>query len=97
MQRLIELLGNESEIEALLKRVSRHTAEAFREQLRVAELAARAHLRATADRVPRRVRPLNRRAVAHRAVVYVLSVTGWVNPLFEPERDESPRGRPHLP
>jgi hypothetical protein len=24
-------------------------------------------------------------------------VTGWVNPLFEPERDESARGRPHLP
>ena len=87
VQRLLELFGNESEVEALLERVSRHTAETFREQLRVAELAARAHLRAAPDGIPRRVRPLNRRAVAHGGLVYVHSVTGRVTPRIKTSAD----------
>ena len=66
MQRLLELFRNESEIEALLEGVTRHPAETFREELRVAEFAARAHLRAAPHWIPGRVRPFNRRAVAHR-------------------------------
>jgi histone H3/H4 len=66
VQRLLKLLWHESQVEALLEGVSRHAAETLREHLCVAEFAARAHLRAAADGVPRRVRPLNRRAVAHR-------------------------------
>jgi hypothetical protein len=65
MQWLIEPFGNESEIEPLLERVSRHTAETFREQLRIAEFAARAHLRAAADGVPGCVRPFDCGPVAH--------------------------------
>lgn len=81
VQWLLKLFGHQSEVEALLEGVSRHAAEALREHLRVAELAARAHLRAAANRVPRRVRPLNRRAVAHGGPVYVHSVTEQVTEL----------------
>ena len=56
MQRLIELFRNESEIEALLERVSRYIAETLREQLRIAEFATRTHLRTAPHRVPSRVR-----------------------------------------
>ena len=66
VQGLLKPFGHESQVEALLERVPRHAAETLREHLCVAEFAARAHLRAAADRVPRRIRPLNRRAVAHR-------------------------------
>src|SRR3970040_2177022 len=61
VQRLLKLLGHKSQIEALLEWVSRHTAETFREHLRIAEFATRAHFRAAADGGPRRVCPLNRR------------------------------------
>ena len=47
-------------------------AETLREHLRVAEFAARAHFRAATHGVPRRNRPLNSRAVAHRGPVYAL-------------------------
>src|SRR5688500_13706031 len=66
VERLLKLFGHQPQVEALLEGVSRHAAKTLREHLRVAEFAARAHLRAAADGVPRRVRPLNRRAVAHR-------------------------------
>src|SRR5689334_12309190 len=66
VQRLLELLGHQSQVEPMLEGMSRHAAETLTEHLRVAEFAARTHFRAAADRVPRRVRPLNRRAVAHR-------------------------------
>jgi hypothetical protein len=46
MQRLIKFFGNEPEVETLFERVSGHTAETLREKLRIAEFAARAHLRA---------------------------------------------------
>jgi hypothetical protein len=78
MQRLIEFFGNEPEVETLFERVSRHTAETFCEKLRIAEFAARAHLRAAPHWVPSRIRPLNRRAVAHRGLVYVLQMTSKV-------------------
>lgn len=81
VQRLLKLLGHQSQVKALLERVSRHAAETLREQLRVAKFAARAHLRAAANGVPRRVRPLNRRAVAHDGPVYVHSVTEQVTEL----------------
>ena len=51
--------------------------------------ANRAHLRAAADRVPRCVRPLNGRAVAHRGLVYVLSVTGRVT--YAPRQEVASR------
>jgi hypothetical protein len=65
VQRLLQLFGHESQVEALFKRVFGHTSEALGEELRIAEFAARAHLRAAADRVPRRVRPFDGRSVAH--------------------------------
>ena len=60
MKRLIEFFGNEPEVETLFERVSGHTAETLREKLRIAEFAARAHLRAAPDWIPCRIRPLNR-------------------------------------
>jgi hypothetical protein len=69
MQWLIEFFWNESKIEALLERVAWHTPEAFCENLCIAELAARAHLRAASHWIPRRVCPFNRRAIAHRGLV----------------------------
>jgi hypothetical protein len=60
VQWLIEFFWNQSKIEALLERVAWHPPEAFCEELRVAESAARAHLRAASDWIPRRIRPLNR-------------------------------------
>ena len=76
VQRLLQLLGHESEIEALFKRVSGHTAKALSEDLRIAELAAGAHLCAASDRVPSRVGPLNRRPVAHRSLVATAVLRG---------------------
>jgi hypothetical protein len=55
--------------------VQARTAETPGEQLGIAELAARAHLGAAANRIPGRVGPLNRRAVARRGLVDALSVT----------------------
>ena len=57
MQRLIELLRNESKIEPLLERVPRPISEAFGEHLCVTKLASGANLGASADGVPRGVRP----------------------------------------
>jgi hypothetical protein len=65
VQRLFELLGNKPEIKSVLEGMARHATEAFRERLGVTELAPRAHLRAASHRVPGRVRPFDRRAVAH--------------------------------
>jgi hypothetical protein len=81
VQWLIELFRNESEIETLLERVSWHSAESFCEQLRIAELAARTHLRAAPDRIPRCVRPLDGRAIAHGRLVYARFMTGQVTRL----------------
>jgi hypothetical protein len=64
VQRLLKLLGHESQVEALLERVSRQR-ETLREHFRVAEFAARAHLRAAPNRVPRGVRRFNGGASAH--------------------------------
>src|SRR2546423_596609 len=64
-ERKLERAGNKPEIEALLERMIRHATETFREGLGVAVLAARRDLRASAYRVPRRVRPLDRASVGH--------------------------------
>lgn len=75
MKRLIQLFRNETKIEPLFKGMCGYTAETFCEQLCVAKLAARADLRAAADWIPRRVRPLDGRAIAHGRLVYALFVT----------------------
>jgi hypothetical protein len=67
MQRLLKFLRYESQVEALLERVPWDPAETLSEDLRIAELAARAHLRAAADRVPRRICPFDSGPVAHRS------------------------------
>ena len=64
-QRLRELLRDEPQIEALLVRMAWHAAEPLGERLGVAVLAAGADLRAAADRVPRRVGPLDFRVLSH--------------------------------
>ena len=64
-KRFVEFLGDETQVEALLEGMARHTPETFRECLRVAELAARADLGAPTDRVPGSVGPLDAGAVAH--------------------------------
>lgn len=61
----VQLLRNKAEVKPLLERVSRNPAKPLGEDLRVAELAAGAHLRATTYRVPRGVRPLDRGSVTH--------------------------------
>lgn len=80
-ERLLQLFGHQSQIEALFKRMPGHTSEALREQLGIAEFAARTHLRASADRVPRGVRPFDGRPIAHRPLAYILPVTEGVTAL----------------
>ncbi len=65
LQRQFESLRPELQVEAVLIGVARHPPEAFRERLRVAMGTTRADLRATRDRIPGRLRPLDRRTVAH--------------------------------
>jgi hypothetical protein len=54
-----ELFGDETEIESLLVWMARDAPEALGERLRIAVLAAGTDLRATAQRVPRRVGPFD--------------------------------------
>src|SRR5262249_26015507 len=67
-ERVFQFLGDESQIEPLLKGVSWHAAEAFGESLRIAVLAAGTDLHASADWVPSGIGPLDCAAVAHRRV-----------------------------
>lgn len=78
VQRLLKLLGHQSQVEPLLEGVPRHAAETLREHLRVAELAARTHLDAASHRIPSCVRPLDGRAITHGRLVYARSMTGQV-------------------
>ena len=60
-QRLFQPFGAELKIEAILKGVARHATEPLREPFGIAIVAAGTDLRATRDRVPRRVSPFYRR------------------------------------
>src|SRR5436190_17875178 len=64
-ERLHELLGNKTKIESSFKGVTRHSAKALRKGLRVAVLAARAHFRATAYRIPCSIGPFDFRMITH--------------------------------
>ena len=64
-ERQLQPLGPEAQVEALLVGVTGHAAEPLRERLGVAVRAAGRHLVAARDRVPRRVRPLDRARRSH--------------------------------
>lgn len=64
-QRLFEALWPQSEIKTILKWMSGYTAKAFGKPLCVTIVAATADLRATRNRIPRRVRPLYCALIAH--------------------------------
>jgi len=70
-QRLHEPLRPEAKIKALFVRVSRYASPAFSEGLGVAVCAARRHLAATRDGVPRGFRPFNGAAVSHAPGAYL--------------------------
>src|SRR5882672_3454979 len=63
--RHVEGVRNKLQIEAPLKRVSRHASEALCKGLGVAKLAAGRDLCAAAHRVPSSVCPFNRTFLAH--------------------------------
>ena len=65
LERLLQLVRNQPDVEAKLEGMPGHATEALRERLRVAVLAPGADLRATADGVPGRVGPLDLGFVAH--------------------------------
>src|SRR5665213_1901976 len=58
-ERLHDALSSERQVEAALERVAGHAAEALRERLGVAVIAAGANLRAAGDGVPGRIRPFD--------------------------------------
>ena len=60
VQRQLEALRPEAQVEALLVGMAGHAAEALGERERVAVVAAGRDLGAAGDRVPRRVGPLDR-------------------------------------
>src|SRR5262249_44663426 len=66
-QRLLQASRSECKVEAVLEGMVWRAAEALREALGIAVVTARADLRATRHRIPRRVRPLDGRAVSHAA------------------------------
>ena len=68
-QRLLEPLGPQPQVEALLVGVARHAAPALGERLGVAVRAAGRDLRAARHRVPGRLGPLDRAPVSHIATV----------------------------
>lgn len=63
---IAQFLRHEAQVEAELEGMAGHTPETLGEGLRVAVDASWADLRAPAHGIPRRVRPLDFRIVAHR-------------------------------
>ena len=66
-ERLLESLGPEPQVEALLVGVGLHTPEPLCDPFRVAVVAARADLRAPRHGVPRRVSPFDRGCLSQDA------------------------------
>ena len=67
-ERLRQFLGHQAQIEPLPIRMARHAPKALGEGLGIAMLAAGADFRASAQRVPSRIRPLDFGVIAHGQV-----------------------------
>jgi hypothetical protein len=67
-QRLVELLGNESEVKSLLVWVAGHPSKAFGKGFGVTVLAARAYLGASADGIPGGIGPFHGAFNCHRFI-----------------------------
>lgn len=65
LERLLQPLGPQRQIEPSGERMPWHAAEAFREARSIAVVATARDLRAPGYRIPRRVRPLYRALVRH--------------------------------
>ena len=68
VKRLLQPLGPERQIEAILEGMSDYTSEAFGKPLRVAGIATTCQLGTPCNRVPRRISPFDLRATCHVAV-----------------------------
>src|SRR5579872_6176131 len=78
---LRQLLGHESQIEALFVRMAWDPSKAFGESFGVAVFAAGADLRAASHRIPGRVGPFNRRVLRHhRSLRYLLKMSRTILP-----------------
>src|SRR5260370_36072588 len=99
-KRLLQLLGHESDIEALLKRMTRDATESLGKSFCVAVLAARADLGAAANRVPRGVSPFDCAAVTHKQLRFIgeykAKMTRGSNVPATLLKTEEPRSRSRL-
>src|ERR1017187_1030016 len=64
-ERFAKFLWNKTQVESLLVWVTLHTAKSFSKHFGVAVLASGADLRAAANRIPRRISPLDGAVNAH--------------------------------
>jgi hypothetical protein len=73
--------GYQPKIETLLVRMTFNAPKALRKSFRIAVLATRTDLRAASDRIPRRIRPFNRRIRAHHSPACLI-LTGKIKSSF---------------
>ena len=66
-QRLIDPVGTKNQIKTMFKWMVFDPPETLGKALSITVIAARADLRATGHRVPREIRPFNRRILGHHA------------------------------